>query len=352
MGTRDDAILGCILGTAAGDALGLAAEGLPILRQRKLFPNLDRPRLLPDARGMVSDDTEHACMLAQALIESAGDSELLSHSFARRLRIWFLGLPAGVGLATLRACLKLLVGTPPERSGVRSAGNGPAMRSALLGVCYGDAPERLRSLVRASTRITHTDPKAEAGAMAVAVAAYVSSQRLPANEITQAFRVMLHDFVTEPETLERLDAAIESVGRAESVTDFASRIGAAGYVSGYILQTVPIVVHCWLSYPNDFRQAVSTIIACGGDTDTTAAILGAIVGAGGAPIPQEWLDGICERPCSVAWMTRLAGQLARVCETGQSERPIDTLFALRFARNFGFALVVLTHGLRRLLPPY
>ena len=352
MGTREEAIVGCLLGTAAGDALGLAAEGLSIRRQRKLFPNLDCPRLLPGGRGMVSDDTEHACMLAQALIESAGDPALFSARFARRLRIWFLGLPAGVGLATLRACLKLLVGFSPERSGVRSAGNGPAMRSALLGVCHGADPERLKLLVCESTHITHTDPRAEAGAMAVALAAYISSQRLPEGEITLAFRAILYAMVMEPETRRRLDAAMDSVERGESAAEFAASIGAAGYVSGYILQTVPIVIHCWLRTPNDFRRAVNTVIACGGDTDTTAAILGAIVGAGGASIPQEWLDGICERPCSVDWMRRLAGQLARVCETGQSEAPVDTWFALRFARNFGFALIVLTHGLRRLLPPY
>ena len=41
-------------------------------------------------------------------------------------------LPAGVGLATARACLKLWLGFSPERSGIYSAGNGPAMRSAVL----------------------------------------------------------------------------------------------------------------------------------------------------------------------------------------------------------------------------
>ncbi|TVS08433.1 MAG: hypothetical protein EA424_28605 [Planctomycetaceae bacterium] len=44
-----------------------------------------------------------------------------------------LGLPAGVGMATARACLKLWLGFPPKRSGVDSAGNGPAMGKAVLG---------------------------------------------------------------------------------------------------------------------------------------------------------------------------------------------------------------------------
>ena len=143
---REQTIIGCLLGTAVGDAVGLACEGLHRRRQGRMFPHLDGPRLLGH-HGMVSDDTEHTCLVAQALIESAGDPGLFTRALARRLRWWLLGLPAGVGWATLRATLKLSVGVPPTRSGVRSAGNGPAMRSALLGVCWGHVPARLRALV-------------------------------------------------------------------------------------------------------------------------------------------------------------------------------------------------------------
>ena len=46
------------------------------------------------------------------------------------------------------------------------------MRAALLGVCYGGTHEKLHQFVRASARLTHTDPKAEYGAVAVALAAH------------------------------------------------------------------------------------------------------------------------------------------------------------------------------------
>lgn len=124
--SRADAIAGCLLGKAVGDALGLPCEGLTPQRQRRLFPNLDGYRLLPGGRGLVSDDTEHTCLIAQSLIVSAGEAALFEKRFARELRLWLLLLPAGVGLATLRATLRLLVGVPPARSGVFSAGNGPA----------------------------------------------------------------------------------------------------------------------------------------------------------------------------------------------------------------------------------
>ena len=77
-----------------------------------------------------------------------------------QLRFWLLGLPGGIGYATLKAILKLWLGFKPEHSGIFSAGNGPAMRSAIIGVCYGNDSQKLRELVKASTRLTHTDPKA------------------------------------------------------------------------------------------------------------------------------------------------------------------------------------------------
>ena len=124
---------------------------------------------------MISDDTEHALMTAQAAIDSGGDAERFANALARRLRRWFLALPAGIGFATLRSCFKLCVGFPPNKSGVFSAGNGAAMRSAILGVMYGADVERMKAFVWRSTIITHTDPKAYFGAFAVAVAAHLSA---------------------------------------------------------------------------------------------------------------------------------------------------------------------------------
>ncbi len=87
---------------------------------------------------MISDDTEHTCMVAQSLIESGDDIEAFAKQFASRLRWWILALPAGVGKATARSCIKLWLGIRPSKSGVYSAGNGPAMRAAILGATIDD----------------------------------------------------------------------------------------------------------------------------------------------------------------------------------------------------------------------
>ena len=350
MTPQASAITGCLLGTAVGDAVGLSCEGLSPRRQARLFPGLNGPRLLGH-RGMVSDDTEHACLVAQALIASAGEPCAFERALARGLRLWLLSLPAGVGLATLRACLKLCLGVPPSRSGIHSAGNGPAMRSALLGVCYGDDPERLRALVRASSRLTHTDPKAEIGALAVAVAAHLAGEADP-----EAYLRTMERMVggADEGFLALAHCAAASARAGETTEAFATSLGTGKGVSGYVYQTVPIVLHAWFRHPTDFRAGVLSLVRCGGDTDTTAAIYGGIVGAavGRGGIPNEWLSALREWPRTVDWMERLAIQSADVTASGVPQRPLGLPTLPLLARNVFFAGVVLAHGFRRLAPPY
>lgn len=96
------------------------------------------------------------------------------------------------------------------------------------------------------------------------------------------------------------------------------------------------------------------MIRCGGDTDTTAAILGGIIGAGTgrAGISANLLDDLAEWPRSVAWLERLAERLAAVIESRAPRPPLPLNLPGLAARNLFFLLVVLSHGLRRLLPPY
>src|SRR6185436_13260095 len=142
-------------------ALGLPYEGVSRRRAQRLLGSPEQHRFL-FGHGMVSDDTEHTYMIAQSLMVAPQDVEAFAMDFAARLRWWLLGVPAGIGRATLRAILKLWVGFGPHRSGVFSAGNGPAMRSAILGVAIQDR-DRLLTFNRLAARIIHTDPKAEQG---------------------------------------------------------------------------------------------------------------------------------------------------------------------------------------------
>src|SRR5262245_13772600 len=279
-----DAIVGCMLGMAVGDALGLPCENLSARRLMRLFPHIDRYQFF-FRRGVFSDDTEHACLTAQSLLVSGGDLTKFTRDLAKRLRWWAAGLPAGTGRATIKACAKLWLGWSPEHSGVFSAGNGPAMRSPILGVCLGTDFERLRQFNRASTRSTHSDPKAEWGALAVAVAAHeaAKTRAVPAPDFvawipTLCGTLRTHADASAAKLIESLEAMVPALQAGRTTEEFAARLGLERGVTGYMYHTVPVALYAWLRYPNDFRTAVQSTIRCGGDTDTVAAITGSLVG--------------------------------------------------------------------------
>jgi ADP-ribosylglycohydrolase len=358
---RAEVLVGCLLGTAVGDALGLPREGLGRVRAARLFgtPSASSPlehRLLPGHHGMFSDDTEHACLVSTSLLAAPDDPRRFARSLAWGLRLWFLGLPAGIGSATLRSVLKLWIGFSPERSGVFSAGNGPAMRAPLLGACLAFRASSLEAWVRASTRLTHTDPRAEAGALALARAAAFAARHGPPRESEPVLRTLRED-VRDPELLRSLDLIGEQLSRGAEVERFAEVLGQSKGISGYVHHTVPASLYAWLKHPTDFVSAVTSVITLGGDSDTTGAIVGALAGTalGRAAIPSPWLNGLLEWPRPVSYLESLGRALSeRFPERGPGAdaRPPKWFWPGLLPRNLLFFAVVLRHGFRRLLPPY
>jgi ADP-ribosylglycohydrolase len=350
-----DRLIGILLGTAVGDALGLPAEGLSPQRRRRLMPGPWRHRLLL-GRGMVSDDTEHALFVAQSLLRHPDDADAFQRRLAWHLRWWFAGLPAGIGVATARACAKLWLGFPPSRSGVFSAGNGPAMRSALIGGYFHDQPEMLRRFVLASTRLTHTDRKAAVGAEAVArVAAWAVEHDPAAQPATGPIATLLAELAPQDgpwrQWIEQMETALAA---GTSVADFALSMGLAKGVTGYIDHTVPVAVYAWLRHYGDFRATVEAALDCGGDTDTVGAIAGALAGAtvGQAGIPEPWLRGIIDWPRSVRLLRTVADRLGNQLRAESPLGEVSYFWPAVLPRNLFFLLVVLLHGFRRLGPPY
>lgn len=126
---------GCLLGTAVGDSIGLPGEGLSRRRLARLYPGELRHRLIFGS-GMMSDDTEHTVMVAESLLHHHGEAGPFAEVLGRSFRWWFAAIPPGIGLGTARAMIRLWCGIPASRSGVGSAGNGPAMRSSIIGVFF------------------------------------------------------------------------------------------------------------------------------------------------------------------------------------------------------------------------
>ncbi len=342
-----EAVRGVLLGSAVGDALALPFEGMSAWRRKRMFGPVNGHRFL-FGHGMFSDDTEHACMVAQCLLRSDGTPGSFERHFARSLRWWLLALPAGIGKATLRACVKLLLGFPPARSGVRSAGNGPAMRSAVLGVLFGSNESLLGDFVRVSTRITHTDPLAEEGALLVAQAArcLCESAELPGDDSGMT--------PYSPQFVGAIESLRNSLAANQCTTDFSRDLGSRRGVSGFIVPTVAVALHAALS-AKDYRGAILATVECGGDTDTVAAIAGALAGIrfGADSIPKDWIDGIVDYPLSPDRIELIAARLAdRFSGKNAAAGPVRIPRLPVLLRNLFFLTLVLLHGFRRMLPPY
>jgi len=354
-GRNKNAFVGCLLGTAVGDSLGLPYEGLSQERIKKLFPDTSKHHIF-FGKGMVSDDTEHACFTAQAIIRSKGDVNEFQKQLARSLRWWLVTLPAGIGFATLRSIIKLWFGINPKKSGVFSAGNGPSMRAPILGVAFGHDHEKLKQYVKASTEITHSDPKAYYAALTVALA---SLDVVCVDKQWQAdFQNTLKTLIPELDAEEfhgLIEEARISANNNEPVTQFAQEIGSINGISGYSYHTIPCVFQVLFKHGNDFEKGLQEIIKAGGDTDTAGAIYGGIIGAraGKQVIPEDWINNIIEWPRTINWIERLGIAVSNAVDEQAPTTKSPGYFVPGIPlRNLYFLLIVLAHGFRRLAPPY
>lgn len=336
-----------LLGTAVGDSVGLPAEGMSSYRIQKRWHGVWRQRLVV-GKGMVSDDTEHTVFVAQCLALYPDDPAGFQRALGWKLRWWLLCLPAGIGFATLRGILKLWLGFPPSRSGVFSAGNGPAMRSALIGAFLAGNEERIREYIKASTRLTHTDPKAETAAMAVALtASWAALHRKSSPSIAEMSSLWLSAGLDDAVWQGLMSKVVESADRQLTVAQFAKELGLERGVTGYAYHTVPVALYAWFRHYGDFRASLESVLNCGGDTDTVGAITGALA-AITSPIPEEWLTGLCDFPISLEYLKQLGESLDIGKGSGQVVLPEFCWLALPI-RNLIFLIVVLTHGFLRLV---
>ena len=322
---------GCLLGTAVGDALGLPYEGLSARRVRRRWRAARYTLLGP--WGFVSDDTEQSALVAQALCgaqTTAGvDVPRVVKRFRWSLLGWFARLPFGIGLATVRACLKILVGI--EHSGVRSAGNGAAMRSMIVGAACADRATRVQ-VATAIARVTHVDERAIAAAVFVADVAAGEADPLA--------------FVHEPQLHARLLQARVFADSSEDDDVVVQQAAAALGTSGFVIESVPFAWFCLLRFGPTFT-AITQAISGGGDVDTNAAIVGGWVGA---QAPDEVPEALVNRIVGGPFGPRHLRALALALDDNAPAPGYVASIAL--VRNLLLYPVILAHGFRRLLPPW
>lgn len=265
-----DRLAGVLLGTAIGDALGLPMEGMYARSIAHVFPRIDRYFML-GRTGFVSDDTEQSALVAQSLARHPRSSARCVRAFRRSLLGWFARLPWGIGLGTLRACVRIAFGL--RRSGVHSAGNGAAMRSAIVGAFFFDDPGTRREWADELARVTHTDPRAVEGARFVAE--LTAQAMVSRGEDRGALVVAASSVVREPTLHEAIDRARHLAKERVSVENASKELGC----TGFIVHTAAIAAFCFVRFGDDPERAIVETLRAGGDTDSNAAIVGAWVGA-------------------------------------------------------------------------
>jgi poly(ADP-ribose) glycohydrolase ARH3 len=284
-----DKFRGTMLGVAIGDALGAPFEGAPTVAPAALRTHLEDP-----GRLRYTDDTHMTIGLAESLLACDGfDGAHVAWTFALNYaaETW-----RGYGAGPPRVFRLLEAGVPWDAAarmlfdGHGSYGNGGAMRVAPVALLAYDDLERVAALARRSAAITHAHELGIEGAVlqACAIALLLRRTTGPALEVPR-FLETLYGLVGSPRYGQKLDtirALLPAADQAAVVNGLGHGVAA--------VEAVPAALYAFLRHPDDFAAAVTFAIGLGGDTDTIAAMTGALSGAylGEPAIPARWRQGV------------------------------------------------------------
>lgn len=307
---RTDRWRGALLGTALGDAVGAPFEGRRHVDRAEV-----EAWMAADAALTWTDDTAMTIGLARSLVRCGGrlEPQDLGDTFAAAYRAepW---RGYGAGPPTIFAAAA--EGTPYLAAagalfgGSGSFGNGAAMRAAPAAVVAAGRPDEVERIARAQARVTHAHPLGEDGAAlaALAVHAVASATTAGDDHVAGAVSGVLgHLHTTE------MRAAAET---AIDLADTADPVTVAGALGNGIaaIEAVPAAIAAFLGAPDDAAAVLVRAVTIGGDTDTIAAMAGALAGArvGAAALPDRLLDRLEARE----ELVRLADDLAAIATDG------------------------------------
>jgi poly(ADP-ribose) glycohydrolase ARH3 len=294
MPSLPDAAAGSLLGLALGDALGFAVEGVHRDAAAAYADDLRRlgEAAVRDPRGFrfgqYSDDTQLARELVASLVDGGGHWR--PDLFAGRVgELFRRGADVGAGPGTRTAALRVAAGESWTVAATPApyAGNGTAMRVGPLGALLAGRMELVSRVAEEQSRVTHADPRCAAGAVAIGGAAALACTRpeLDARALLEMLATLTEPI--EASTAQALTALADWMELAPE--EAAARIHGLGLGDGrpspaagftpFVTMTVLWSLYASLRSPDDYLGAVAIAIGGGGDTDTTAAMTGAIVGA-------------------------------------------------------------------------
>ncbi|MGU9810540.1 ADP-ribosylglycohydrolase family protein [Pseudomonas sp. LF052] len=298
--TPQNRALGAFYGLALGDALGMPTQSLSREQVKQRFgaitgledADADQPIAPNMPAGSITDDTEQAILVGELLVE--GNGKIEPTVLAQRLIDWEAAMRAKgsqdlLGPSTKRAIDMILAGHTPEESGRFGTTNGAAMRITPVGIAadVSDPAPFIQAVIQAC-QVTHNTTLgiSSAAAVAAVVSAGINGVDLGealniGTQIAQQAENHGH-WIAGGRISTRISwARTLSVGSGDKAlfadllyeligTSVASQESVV--VSFALAQQVAVGAMSAL-------EAVCLAASLGGDTDTIAAMLGAMLGA-------------------------------------------------------------------------
>ena len=302
-----DRFAGCLLGLAIGDSLGSHFEGQSpeyVARQVRSVEDLFlRP---PRGEMWYTDDTQMAIGVAETLVAcGAIENSKLCERFAANY-----APERGYGRGA-RAILQAMVDGEDHQLYATnyfpggSFGNGAAMRVAPIGVFFRDDHDVIWEQARLSSLPTHVHPLGVEGAQLIALAVALASatERLDRSQ----FLSQLAARCTSLEYSGPLRRAVQIQDRRDLAL-FGNGIEATS--------SVVTAIASFVLTPESYKEAIGNVILIGGDTDTIAAMAGAISGAylGLSALPERLLDVLEDGYQGRRYIQQLAADLLSAYE--------------------------------------
>jgi ADP-ribosylglycohydrolase/fructose-1,6-bisphosphatase/inositol monophosphatase family enzyme len=255
---------GCLLGQVVGDSLGSRVESRSAAEIAKLFPGGVRDLAdggpLHTIAGQPTDDSEMALTLARLLVREGGhDAERARDAY----REWLQTRPIDISETTERGLLGMHT--------TESQSNGSLMRVAPIGIWAAGDPARAAATARVDSALTHPNPVCLEACAAYCAAIAAGIAGASRDEMVKA--ALAHSAGPAHEAIER-----------NALPDDFERPRASVLTA---LQNA----FSRLKTSTGLEDALVQTIGCGGDTDTNAAIAGALLGAfhGRAAFPSRWV---------------------------------------------------------------
>jgi ADP-ribosyl-[dinitrogen reductase] hydrolase len=282
-------LVGCAIGDALGNPFEMKPASNPAIKEWDGMFKAGGTFWVGEP-GQYTDDTLMSIALSTSLIEKNGfDPE----DVAKKYLAWYdSGNTRGIGSTTASALMRFKLGATWQESGLTHnpdrtpvGGNGTAMRAAPLGIWYRKNPDKLLEVAMADASITHNSLEPKMGSVAVALCnALLTNGVLPEEALDNVI-----DILADSAVKDKLVMAQALLKDRADPTEALALIGTHGYVPS----TVGAAFYC-LCATDCFEDVVVMAVRGGGDTDTTAAIAGAMAGThyGLEGIPGEYTEKV------------------------------------------------------------